>query len=243
MQNEKDGVQAKVSMAALIEEAMQYEVLLALSESARKIMRLGDRDAAAYIGKSHSTLAHARSEQSALSAAERDSRSCGCIPYIKGPPIQYRLYDLLIYKVNEETFTGVSKTRSTETKEKTALTVSANAQKNGLKAKASREAAKNATYRGFSSFMQTATAADTWPFSMQKDGRPMDLYAAMLDGKLTGNAERLNLREFSSRLADAATQAYSDEQARALESGKPLAKDSGEKKPRTDRWTKSGGPV
>lgn len=71
----------------------------------------------------------------------------------------------------------------------------------------------------------------------------MDLYAAILDSKLTGQAERLNLREFANRLANAADQAHSDEVAKELWSETPLAQDSDQKKDRTDRWKKPGGPV
>lgn len=241
--NKGDMIQGKDFMTSLVERATQNQTLLSMSEDAQKITRMSDPEAAAFIGKSHSTLAHARSEQSALGESDRDLASCGCIPHIPGQPIQYRLYDLLIYKANEGAVTGVSKSRSLEAKKKTAVTVDANAQKRELKEKASGEAAKNASYRGLSAFMQTATAADTWPFSMQKDGRPMDLYAAILDGKLTGQAERLNLREFANRLADAANKSYSDEGAKGIDSDTPPARNSGEEKARTDRWNKPGGPV
>ena len=241
--NGKEVNAEKDLLISLIERATLHQTLHGMSEAAMKSTRLNECEAATFIGKSMSTLAHARSEQGALAEDKRDTASCGCIPHIPGQAVQYRLYDLLNYQVNQGAITGVGKSRSPETKAKTSATVNANAQKIASKAKGGNEAARNATHRGFSTFMQTATAADTWPFSIQKDGRPMDLYAAILDDKLTGEAERLNLREFSTRLADAASQAYADEEAKALESGTPLAADCSQEKRGTNRWRKPGGPV
>jgi hypothetical protein len=61
---------------------------------------------------------------------------------------------------------------------------------------------------GFLSFMASALPTDTWPFSIQADGRPMDLFLAMKLGLLTGIAERLTLREFGDRLSDAASASF-----------------------------------
>lgn len=70
---------------------------------------------------------------------------------------------------------------------------------------------------GFQSWMATASPVDTWPFSIQRNGRPMDMCAAIIAGKLTGKAEDLTLREFSERLADASAKAFHVAQARALD--------------------------
>lgn len=95
--------------------------------------------------------------------------------------------------------------------------------------------------RKFMGWMQTADAVSTWPFSIQKDGRPLDLHTAMVEDKLTGKAERLNLREFSDKLACVANAENSSQEGKELGDETPQAKKpEGERK---DRWTKPGGPV
>lgn len=72
------------------------------------------------------------------------------------------------------------------------------------------------TIRGFQSWLSTATPLDTWPFSIQSDGRPIDLCAAIGAGLLTGTAERLTIREFGERLAHASASAYASDEAEQL---------------------------
>lgn len=50
----------------------------------------------------------------------------------------------------------------------------------------------------------SATPLEHWPFSIQRDGRPMDLCVAIIAGKLTGKAEALTIREFGDRMAKTA---------------------------------------
>jgi hypothetical protein len=69
---------------------------------------------------------------------------------------------------------------------------------------------------GFQPWLSIASPIDTWPFSIQPDGRPMDLCAAILTGKLTGKAEHLTIREFGERAADAASMAYQRSEALVL---------------------------
>lgn len=72
------------------------------------------------------------------------------------------------------------------------------------------------TIRGFQSWLSTATPLDTWPFSIQADGRPMDLLLAVGAGLLTGKAERLTVQEFGERLAHASAEAYARAEADEL---------------------------
>lgn len=69
----------------------------------------------------------------------------------------------------------------------------------------------------FQTWLGEASPVDTWPFSIQADGRPIDLCAAIIMGKLTGEAERLTLREFGERSATSAARAYHRAEAVALE--------------------------
>lgn len=205
----------------IFEKATANNLLVAMSDDALKITRLSDPEAAAYLGVGHSTLAHKRSEQAALPEKQRDPGSIGSIQNFPGPPVAYRLYDLLKFRLAEEPGSGVVKPRSEQAKEKAAATFKANAPKRAKEDQERRTAAVNSTYRGFSAFMQAATGADTWPFSIQSDGRPLDLYSAILDSKLTGNAERLNLQEFANRLAYAASNTHSDQEADEIALGTP----------------------
>lgn len=77
---------------------------------------------------------------------------------------------------------------------------------------------------GFQSWMAAASPMDTWPFSIQPDGRPMDLCAAIILGKLTGKAELLTLRALAERVASVAARTFheteADEIAGAAKPGK-----------------------
>lgn len=57
----------------------------------------------------------------------------------------------------------------------------------------------------FQRWLTMAEPADVWPFSIQEDGSPMDMVAAVLADALTGEAEALTVREFGERAADAAS--------------------------------------
>ena len=70
---------------------------------------------------------------------------------------------------------------------------------------------------GFQTWMATASPLDAWPFSIQPDGRPMDLCAAIITGKLTGKAESLTLRMFAERVADVASRSFHEAEADEVE--------------------------
>lgn len=62
--------------------------------------------------------------------------------------------------------------------------------------------------RGFQTWLQEATAVETWPFTIRQDGRPIDMLDAMETERLTGKAERLTPREFGDRMAQAALETF-----------------------------------
>lgn len=101
--------------------------------------------------------------------------------------------------------------------------------------------------RGFQSWLSFGSPADTWPFCIQPDGRPLDMAEAIATGRLNDDIERLNLREFSTRLADAASRGASSEEARAIRVATPKAKrnasDPAPLNERKQRWTKPSGPI
>ncbi len=62
---------------------------------------------------------------------------------------------------------------------------------------------------GFQSWLAHAAPTETWPFCILPNGRPIDMAEAIASGQLNENTARLNLREFSERLATAAAVDYS----------------------------------
>jgi len=85
-------------------------------------------------------------------------------------------------------------------------------------AKAESEAlgVSTSTLRGFQSWMAEGSPAETWPFSIQADGRPLDMAVAIRERMLTGKAMRLNIREFGNLLADAASSSFAKKEAEEL---------------------------
>lgn len=75
---------------------------------------------------------------------------------------------------------------------------------------------------GFQTWMATASPVDNWPFSIQPDGRPMDLCAAIITGKLTGKAESLTLRMFAERVADVASRSFHEAEAKEITAASAL---------------------
>jgi hypothetical protein len=89
---------------------------------------------------------------------------------------------------------------------------------------------------GIRCWLATANATDTWPFSIQPGGRPLDFMDAISQNILTGDARRLTLREFGNQLGDAAAAASALKESVALgiESDAAL-KDDGSGEPRSRR--------
>ena len=95
--------------------------------------------------------------------------------------------------------------------------------------------------RGFQSWLSYADAADTWPFCIQADGRPLDMCEAIATGRLTEDSMRLNIHEFSDQIANAVSKSYSKEEAPKI--AKAAKKGRAKKVVRTSRWDTPGGPL
>jgi len=95
--------------------------------------------------------------------------------------------------------------------------------------------------RGFQSWLTMGSSSDTWPFCIQPDGRPLDMAEAIATGKLNDDIERLNLREFSTRLADAASRASSRGEKTSLSKAAKLPKPKIVES--ESKWDKPGGPI
>lgn len=98
--------------------------------------------------------------------------------------------------------------------------------------------------RGFQSWLSFGSASDTWPFAIQADGRPVDILEAIATSRLTEDAVRLNIGEFSKRLSDAASlkTVADDKAAIAKVARKPVAAKTATNN-RASRWAKPGGPI
>lgn len=70
---------------------------------------------------------------------------------------------------------------------------------------------------GFQVWMSTASPVDDWPFAIARNGRPMDMGAAIALGLTTGRARRLTLRGYAEATAHLAGQDYQNEEKLELE--------------------------
>ncbi len=95
--------------------------------------------------------------------------------------------------------------------------------------------------RGLQSWMSFASPSETWPFCIQDDGRPLDMAEAIATGRLTEDAQRLNIREFCDMLAQAAARSGVKEENKALSDSTPRARSDRAKQ--KSRWERPGGPI
>jgi len=80
---------------------------------------------------------------------------------------------------------------------------------------------------GIRCWMAMGSAEETWPFAIQRDGRPVDMMDALSHGLLTGEARRLTLREFAKQMADAsAAQFASSEKADLRSESEAVSRDA-----------------
>lgn len=195
--------------------------LWSLPKGARAVLELSPKQVAALTGRAPKTLDKDRREQrAALEKNQKiDPQHPMSLPYV--PPagtereVRYIAQDLLDYLARR------------------AKVVDRSFLKRG---------AENPRMRGFQSWLAFGSPAETWPFCMQPDGRPLDMAEAIATKRLTEDAERLNIREFCEKLANAASRSGVDAEREELENSTPRASNRGAKKPAT-RWDRPGGPV
>lgn len=181
-----------------------------------KRIRLSSEEAAAFLGISIRSLEAARSiaKEAVDSGEDIDPNHESSIPFRDGSMIQYSAFHLLEFFDRAEFTVGGGRRmpdhlKGPRKKEETANSIAGMADFLGKCA------------RNFMGWMQTASTVETWPFSIQNDGRPIDLHTAYLEEKLTGKAERLNLREFSERLANVAVKTFAEDAHVDIGSGTP----------------------
>ena len=223
---------------AMSDEEREAKIVVwsSYSDVVLKRIRLQSEEAAAFLGVSERTMQDERTaaKHAVDNGLPVDPEEIRSIPCRGTGTIQYTAFHLLEY-LDRTTFkVGAGRRMPDHLK--------------GVGAKNQKKEptdhwvqALTVNARKFMGWMQTADASSTWPFSIQMDGRPLDLHTAMVEDKLTGKAERLNLREFSDKLANAANAKNASHEDQVLRDDTPQAKKpEGE---RRDRWAKSGGPM
>lgn len=187
-----------VSTVKKIEQhAEKLATLMAMKPSVKEMFLFEVADAAAYLGVDPKTLQRKRKERDAILAKgeEPDPLDISSVPYVPPrPAVKYLAQDIEDFLRRLAMATKVPYWA----KEKMAGKPAALA---GL---------------GFQSWLSVASPIDTWPFSIQSDGRPMDLLAATLTNKLTGQTEYLTIRGFGERVADAASRVFHENEDDAI---------------------------
>ncbi len=218
---EKRGPRGKKPPPLTNEQAAVIGALASLPARARKILPLTPKQVSALLGgRAPKTMDKDRRDQRAAIKDRRkvDPTHPMSLPYV--PPVgserevQYLAQDVLDYL------------------ERRAKLVDRSFLKRG---------SADPTMRGLQSWMSFAPPSETWPFSIQEDGRPLDMAEAIRTGRLTEQAERLNLREFCDRLAEAASRSGTRTERVELDKRTPRARLSAPE--REDRWKKPGGPI
>ncbi len=197
-----------VSTAKDIEShAARLAALLAIKPEVKPNYFFEVGDACALLGVDAKTLLRKRNLRDALlkKGEDPDPLDLSSIPYVPPrPSVKYSAQDLEDFFKRLYAVTKSHRAKLLETPGK-------------------RQAA---AMLGFQTWTVAASPIDTWPFSIQSDGRPMDLCAAIILGKLTGKAELLTLRAFAERAADVAAQTFHEAEAGEIagETKKPVKK-------------------
>jgi hypothetical protein len=218
---EKRGPRGKKPPPLTNEQAAIIGALASLPARARKVLPLTPKQVSALLaGRAPKTMDKDRRDQRAAikGGIKVDPTHPMSLPYV--PPVgserevQYLAQDVLDYL------------------ERRAKLVDRSFLKRG---------SADPAMRGLQSWMSFAGPAETWPFSIQEDGRPLDMAEAIRTGRLTEEAQRLNLREFCDRLADAASRTGTDRERAEIARRTPRARAA--KRARQDRWKTPGGPI
>jgi len=222
--NEPRGPRGKKPPPDLNEQLAVIRVLSEIPKELRDIQPLTPKQVGVLIDREPKTMERDRKEQRAAIAAGEDIAPLHprSLPYV--PPVgterevQYIVSDVLAYL------------------ERRAKSVDRSFLKRG--------GPGEPELRGFQSWLSFGSASDTWPFSIQADGRPVDMLEAIATGRLTEDAVRLNIGEFSKKLSDAASlkTVTDDKAAIAKVARKPVAAKTASNN-RASRWAKPGGPI
>lgn len=190
----------------ILEHAAKLEALMSISPLVKSFYFFEAGDVAALLKVDTKTLQRKRSERDAALAAGREIHplDIASIPYVPpAPTVKYTAQAIEDYlrRLND----GASAPRH---EKGPAFSI-------------------GAVFTGFQAWTAIASPIDDWPFSIRADGRPMDICAAILRRELTGQAERLTLRQFSERLADASGKAFQEAEKAELKRAVQSDRDAG----------------
>lgn len=180
----------------ILEHAAKLEALMSINPLVKSLFFFEAGDVAALLRVDTKTLQRKRSERDAALVAglEINPLDIASIPY--APPTPTVKYSAQAIEEYLQRVSAASIAPLTEQRSPFSL---------------------GARFMGFQAWTTIATPVDEWPFSIRADGRPLDICAAILLGELTGQAERLTLRQFSERLADASGKAFQDRERAELQ--------------------------
>lgn len=184
--------------------------IVALSAAARELCLLSIADTSTLLGIAPRTLYRARQRRVAMKAAGSriDPASLPSLPFLEPAEgeaqFQYLASELLEYQQ-----------RRIKARQDAVMDEGASSPSQAM--------------RGFQTWLASAgpAADESWPFSIQPGGRPIDLYEAIATGKLTGKSKRLGMRQFCERLADAASEQAASSEREALNAAPARGADPG----------------
>lgn len=78
-------------------------------------------------------------------------------------------------------------------------------------------AAKNPMLRGFTSWLSFGSPADTWPFCIQPDGRPLPFEEAIATDRITDDVQGLNILNFAEQIAQSSSRSFADKEAKVFD--------------------------
>lgn len=171
------------------EHAAKIEALMSINPLVKPLFFFEAGDVAALLKVDTKTLQRKRAERDAAFEAGREINplDIASIPYVPpAPTVKYSAQAIEDYL--RRVGAGAASSR---TEMKPAFS-------------------QGAAFMGFQAWTAIASPVDDWPFTIRADGRPMDMCAAIALGDVTGQAERLTLRQFSERLADASGRAFQE---------------------------------
>lgn len=219
------GERGKRAETPLNEHVYAIRTLSSLGKKELERLILGPKATGALIGRDPKTMDRDRTEQrKAIAAAKAtkskpdiDPKHPRSLPYVPPAPgereVAYMASDVLAYL--QRKFASVDRSFL------------------------SRSAA-DPRMRGFQSWLSFGDAAQTWPFAIQEDGRPLDMHEAIATGRLGVDSARMNIREFCDLMAESASRSSADGESRDIAVGLSKPKKRAEK---SDRWSKPGGPI
>ena len=222
---EPRGQRGKRPETPLNEHVYAIRTLSSLGKKELELLILGPKTTGALIGREPKTMDRDRTEQrKAIADAKAtkfkpniDPKHPRSLPYVPPAPgereVGYMASDVLAYL--QRKFASVDRSFLSRS-------------------------AVDPRMRGFQSWLSFGDAAQTWPFAIQEDGRPLDMHEAIATGRLGVDSARMNIREFCDLMAHSASRSSANGESHEIGTGVFKPEKQSEK---SGRWGKPGGPI